>query len=189
MGYFDMSGDPLQLASERATMCLFLRRDIATGDAKSLVVDGKAGTMAIDTPMTCGVFSEGGRMRAGCLAADCGGVPATIWASSLDGKPLAGASRILVTHLTDMQNTGTTFEDDTMRVLLAWGGLPHLMRSGTAKVELTLDPGEFEVFSLDGDGTRRRKVSSVVKDGRLAFVADVGADSASATYMYEIVRR
>ena len=75
----------------------------------------------------CGVFSEGGRMRAGCLAADCGGVPATIWASSLDGKPLADSSRILLTHLTDVQNTGATFEDDTMRVLLAWGDLPHLM--------------------------------------------------------------
>jgi hypothetical protein len=189
MGYFDMSGDPLQLASERATMCLFLRRDIATGDAKSLVVDGKAGTMAIDTPMTCGVFSEGGRMRAGCIAADCGGVPATIWASSLDGKPIAESSRILLTHLTDVQNSGTTFEDDTMRVLLAWGGLPHLMRNGKAHVALSLLPGEFSVFALDGDGSRRRDVSSVAGDGRLAFVADIGADPASATYMYEIVRR
>ena len=77
-------------------MCLFLRRDIAAGNGKSFVIDGKAGTMAIDTPMTCGVFSEGGRMQAGCLAADCGGVPATIWASSLDGKRLADSSRILL---------------------------------------------------------------------------------------------
>ena len=188
IGYFDMSGDPLQLASERATMCLFLRRDIAVGDDKSFVVDGKAGTMAIDTPMTCGVFSEGGRMRAGCLVADCGGVPATIWASSLDGKPIADSSRILLTHLTDVQNTGATFEDDTMRVLLAWGDLPHLMRNGKAKVALALASGKFEVFALDGDGSRRRKVPSVVKGGRLAFVADIGADPASATYMYEIVR-
>ena len=188
IGYFDMSGDPLQLASERATMCLFLRRDIAVGDDKSFVVDGKAGTMAIATPMTCGVFSEGGRMRAGCLAADCGGVPATIWASSLDGKPLADSSRILLTHLTDVQNTGATFEDDTMRVLLAWGDLPHLMRNGKAKVALSLSSGSFTVFALDGDGSRRRKVPSVVKGGRLAFVADIGADPASATYMYEIVR-
>ena len=128
-------------------------------------------------------------MQAGCLAADCGGVPATIWASSLDGKPLAGSSRILLTHLTDVQNTGTTFEDDTMRVLLAWGGLPHLMRNARAKVGLVLSPGKFEVFALDGDGSRRRAVPCVVKDGRLAFVADIGADPASATYMYEIVRR
>ena len=189
MGYFDMSGDPLQLASERATMCLFLRRDIATGDAKSLVVDGKAGTMAINTPMTCGLFSEGGGMQAGCLAANCGGVPATIWASSLDGKPLADSSRILLTHLTDVQNTGATFEDDTMRVLLAWGGLPHLMRNGKASVVLSLSPGKFEVFALDGDGSRRRKILSAAKDGLLVFEADIGADPASATYMYEIVRR
>ena len=128
-------------------------------------------------------------MRAGCIAADCGGVPATIWASSLDGKPIAESSRILLTHLTDVQNSGTTFEDDTMRVLLAWGGLPHLMRNGKAHVALSLLPGEFSVFALDGDGSRRRDVSSVAGDGRLAFVADIGADPASATYMYEIVRR
>ena len=128
-------------------------------------------------------------MRAGCIAADCGGVPATIWESSLDGKPLACSSRILLTHLTDVQNTGAMFEDDTMRVLLAWGGLPHLMRNGKAKVALSLLPGKFLVFALDGEGTRRREVSSVARDGRLAFVADIGADPASATYMYEIVRR
>ena len=189
MGYFDMSGDPLLLASERATMCLFLRRDLAVGDEKSLVVDGKAGTMTIDTPLTCGLFAEGGRMRAGALTVDCGDVPATVWASSLDGKPLADSSRILLTHLTDVQNTGTTYEDETMCVLTAWGELPHLMRNARARVGLVLSPGKFEVFALDGDGSRRRAVPCVIKDGRLAFVADIGADPASATYMYEIVRR
>lgn len=128
-------------------------------------------------------------MRAGCLAADCGDVPATVWASSLDGKPLVDSARILLTHLTDVQNTGTTYEDDTMCVLTAWGALPHLMRNGRAKVALSLKAGDFDVFALDGDGTRRRDVSSVAGDGRLAFVADIGADPASATYMYEIVRR
>lgn len=189
MGYFDMSGDPLQLASERATLCLFLRRDIAAGDAKSLVVDGKAGTMAIDTPMTCGVFSAGGCMRAGCLAADCGDVPATVWASSLDGKPLVDSARILLTHLTDVQNSGTTFEDDTMCVLTAWGALPHLMRNGRAKVALSLKVGDFDVFALDGDGTRGRKVKCAFKEGKLLFVADVKGDTEAASYIYEIIRR
>ena len=170
-------------------MCLFLRRDLAVGDEKSLVVDGKAGTMTIDTPLTCGLFAEGGRMRAGALTVDCGDVPATVWASSLDGKPLVDSSRILLTHLTDVQNTGTTYEDDTMCVLTAWGELPHLMRNAKARVGLVLSSGQFEVFSLDGDGSRRSAVPCVVKDGRLAFVADIGADPASATYMYEIVRR
>ena len=189
MGYFDVSGDPLLLASERATMCLFLRRDLAVGDDKSLVIDGKKGTLVIDTPRTCGLFSEGGRMRAGRLAADCGGVPAAIWASSIDGKPIADSARILLTHLTDVQNTGTTYDDDTAKVLTAWGGLPHLMRNARAKVALSLSPGEFEVFALDGDGARRRAVPCDFKNGRLAFVADIAADRDAATYMYEILRR
>ena len=188
MGYFDVSGDPLLLASERATMCLFLRRDLAVGDDKSLVIDGKKGTLVIDTPRTCGFFSEGGRMRAGCLAADCGDAATAIWASSIDGRPIVDSSRILLTHLTDVQNTGTTYEDETLKVLTAWGGLPHLMRNARAKVALALSPGEFKVFALDGDGTRRRTVPCEFKNGRLAFVADIAADRSAATYMYEIVR-
>ena len=189
MGYFDLSGDPLLLASERATMCLFLRRDLDVGDEKSLALDGNAGTMTIDTPRTCGLFTEGGRMRAGCLMVDCGNVPATVWASSLDGKPLVDSSRILLTHLTDVQNTGTTYEDDKMSVLTAWGGLPHLMRSGRAKVALSLKAGGFDVFALDGDGTRRRKVKCAFKEGKLLFAASIGEDADAASYIYEIVRR
>ena len=127
-------------------------------------------------------------MRAGCLAADLGDVTATIWASSIDDNPLVDSSRILLTHLTDVQNTGTTYEDDSMCVLTAWGGLPHLMRNGKAKVALSLLPGKFDVFALGGDGSRRRTVPSAFKNGRLVFVADIGADNAAATYMYEIVR-
>ena len=128
-------------------------------------------------------------MRAGCLAADLGDATTTIWASSIDGKPLSDSSRILLPHLTDVQNTGTTYDDDTMKVLAAWGGLPHLMRNAKAKVALQLSAGEFEVFVLDGDGSRRNKVPCDFKNGRLAFVADIAADRAAATYMYEIVRR
>ncbi len=189
MGYFDLSGDPLLLASDRATICLFLRRDVAAGSEDSFVIDGKMGTLVIDTPRTCGFFSEGGRMRAGCLAADCGDVSSTVWASSLDGKPLAESSRILLTHLTDVQNTDTTYEDDSLRVLLNWGRLPHLMRSGKAKVALALSPGDFEVFSLDGDGSRRRKVASAFKKGKLVFTADIASDPQAATYIYEITRK
>ena len=37
--------------------------------------------------------------------------PATVWASSLDGAPLRVSRRILVTHLTDVQNTGAEYAD------------------------------------------------------------------------------
>lgn len=188
MNYFDMSGDPLSLASERASMCLFLRGDLKPGDADALKIDGRAGTMTINTPRTAGGFAARGRISAGVFAADVGSTPATVWASSLDAAPLTRARRILVTHLTDVQNTGARFADDSMRVLQDWGSLPHLMRVGRADISLALGAGVFKVYVLDADGTRRSDVPFRTASGRLAFTADIARDRTRASYLYEIVR-
>lgn len=188
MDYFNMSGDPLSLAGERASMCLFLRGDLAAGDANALKIDGKKGTMFLDTPRTAGGFAPGGRIAAGAFAADVGEVATTIWASSLDGEPLVRSRRILLTHLTDMQNTGARFADETMKILLGWGGLPHLMRRGKAEVSLAAEAGAFKVYVLDADGSRRNEVPATYSDGKLRFTADVARDPKAASYLYEIVR-
>lgn len=191
VGYFDMSGDPLSLAGERASMCLFLRGDLAAGDTAALKIDGRAGTMFLDTPRTAGGFVRSGMIQAGVFSADIGPrvSPATIWASSLDRKPLAQSGRILVTHLTDVQNSGARFADASMRVLLGWGGLPHLMRRGRADVSLALDDGSFAVYVLDADGARRNEIPASYQNGKLSFVADSARDPGVASYLYEIVRR
>lgn len=188
LGYFDMSGDPLSLAGERASLCLFLRGDLAVRDAAALTIDGKKGTMLLNTPRTAGGFALNGTIAAGAFTATIGEKPATIWASSVDGAPLGQSKRILVTHLTDVQNTGARFSDESMKVLLKWGGLPHLMRRGRAEVSLAVDAGAFTVYVLDADGSRRCEVPSACRDGRLNFVADVARDPNAASYLYEIVR-
>lgn len=189
MNYFDMSGDPLSLAGERASMCLFLRRDLASGDAAAFEIDGDKGPLRLSTGRTAGGFAMRGHISAGVFKADVGETPTTIWASSLDSAPLAQSCRILLTHLTDVQNTGARFADQSMKVLTDWGRLPHLMRRGKAKVSLSVSNGRFSVFSLNGDGTRRAEVPHSYTDGALSFTADVGRESGSASYLYEIVRR
>ena len=239
-GYFDIAADPLQLASERASVCLFLRGDAeplpdayaislprerlssldapigmqgamldwvwaawyarigcevaegvgsppagqrSIGDfgeafAKSsddmrrdlglapgaeigtdaVKIDPLRGTFRVATPRTCGVFAESGTLQAGPLTVRLGNgqsdnsslitrhsslrggnpVPATVWVSSLDGKPIATSSHLLLSHLTDVQNTGARYADEAMTVLLDWGRLPYLMRAGKADIELRL---------------------------------------------------
>ena len=258
--FFDIASDPLQLASERASVCLFLRGDAAPLDRTYAVtlpeekdsspdaaiatsaradwvwaawcakigatmvgravpgeplvnagdfdiaymkssddvrrdlglecadgslgelappaelgsgavrIDRMRGTFRIETPRTCGGFAEGGALEAGPLRFTlCGGaapaaqgadgsvavaalsVPATVWASSLDGAPLAESRRILVTHLTDVQNTGEEFADADMTILKARGNLPCLLRDGTAKVVLRV--GGMEPAEQDSAGT------------------------------------
>ena len=271
LGYFDMSGDPLGLASERASICLFLRRDLGelaktyavhlpndlvrtantnfcartgtsftwagwyaklgtqlgtcaptnaisagtypavkqktreevfadlglrmpeygdfprAGDG-AIQVDRDTGSFTITTPRTCGGFAEEGQIRARSLVATLEGAAATVWASSLDGWPLDVSSHVLVTHLTDVQNTDITYLDEDLRVLLSWGHLPHLMRNGRARCQLRLADGAWKVYALAADGTRRGEVASVFAKGRLDFTAQVDLDPAAATYVYELTR-
>ena len=260
LGYFDMSGDPLGLAAERASICLFLRGDLAPAD-KSYVflmppekiadtkktpgslasywaadwaawnvrlgmcvadkapagvqtaavypeapkaevlkamrceptggvrIDSAKGAFTLDTPRTAGGFAEGGVLSAGALTADLGTVPATIWTSSLDGAPIAASRRLLLTHLTDVQNSGIRYADAGKRILLAWGKGPHLMRAGRAAVSLACAEGTWQVWALSPTGRRVREVAATYRDGRLSFTADVAADPANASYLYEVVAR
>ena len=179
-----MAGDPLSLASERATMCLFLRGDLATGDAEAMKVDTKEGSLTLVTPRTAGGFAERGTIRAGALTVEIRETPATVWASAVDGKPLVDSSRILLTHLTDVQNTGIRYADDSLKVLREWGGLPHLMRRGRA--EIRLETKGTKVYALRSDGERCGEVP-VSRDGAgPVFPAETGRASGTATYLYEI---
>ena len=142
-GYFDCVTDPLIAASDRASVCLFLGASAPGTGQTALVLDKERGSMVLDTPLVCGGFAESGRIDAGPLSFEVRGgpaaVPATLWASSLDGNPLPSSSRILLVHLTDVQGEGARYADDTRRILLQWGKTP-LVEAGEADVELRLDP-------------------------------------------------
>ena len=185
------------------------------------------GAFRVATPRTCGGFAESGALDCGALRfeiADEGGsgggaprslVPAAVWATSLDGAPLAESRRILVAHVTDAANTGAVFDGPEARSWLEQGATPALVRRGKAKIEMTWVPcpgtkpaaPDSSLFTLHsslrgGDGiaaTVYRLSSSGARlaeipasfdpaTGRLSFTADTGYDSASATFFYEIVR-
>lgn len=295
--YFDMSGDPLGLAAERAALCLFLRGDVpplkaeypvclgeddlrnpANGAPKcqagewlwaawhaklgtrvidgdgshaesaesapspyeSLVrpskqvradlaslgatepgggavsIDPDTGTFLIDTPRTAGGFAECGAHAAGPLRWElCAGtateaknpdksvvlpaqsgkipVPATIWVSSLDGTPIASSSRLLLTHLTDVQNSGISYADEGLTILLDWGKLPHVMRNGRAGIELRREgldsKSQIHVYRLSPSGRRIAEVpvETDLDNGTIRFEARTDWDATAATFLYEIL--
>ena len=264
MSYFDVSRDPLQRATERAALTLYLRRDLKPlRDTFALAIDEKKvrsnfdcgphrdiahmwfgwyekfgtwvgagtppsathaaafpeayslkedhfkslaagrnpgdgqirvsredGVFAVNTPCTQGFFAENGRHRAGALSATVSLAPAAVWASSLDGADVAKSKRILLTHVTDVQDEGTMFADAEKTILLKWGRLPHLMRAGKAEVELKLAPGAApRVYALNANGSRRCEVKSAWSGGKLSFTADTARNPSNATFLYEIERR
>ena len=159
------------------------------GDGQ-VMIDRAQGFFGVDTPRTAGFFAEYGRHTAGPLTAEYAGyLPAAIWVSALDAEPIVRARRLLLTHVADVQDEGTVYADDTRKVLLAWGRLPHLMRRNAAQVTLAFaDEKPCTVYALAADGTRRGEVPVVQEGGKVSFSVDIGRDPSEATCYYEIVR-
>ena len=269
MNYFDMAGDPLSLAAERATLCLFLRGDLEplqrtyamvlpkaevlqmrdqmpqnftdwrwlawyarlgtqvadsapagttwsgrfpeiyktpsseirklltpdpstalppAGDG-AVALDKESGSFVLKTARTCGGFTEKGIVDADALIFDVGETPATVWVSTLDSQPIARSSHLLLTHLTDVQNSGIRYAQQSRKTLLAWGGLPHLARNGKAEIRLAVKPAkEYKVYVLAASGRRLAEVPTRVVKGRLAFTAEVAICPETAALLYEIVK-
>ncbi|HPB10155.1 MAG TPA: hypothetical protein PLU38_04700 [Kiritimatiellia bacterium] len=259
-GYFDVATDPLSQASDRASICLFLRRDLAPATPRAaihlvprpdghgaalpeaarsvapawrtaawhaqvgtyaataplatwrllpesdayatgtvtcaasltnavgpLVIDPARGAFTLDTERTMGGFAEEGRIAAGALTVTLRGAPATVWVSALDDQPVVRGRRLLLTHLTDVQNSGVKYADAARKILLSWGKTPYLVRAGQAEIELTVrHPETYTVYALATSGRRLGQVPARVSDGALCFTADV-AHPEGARLLYEII--
>ncbi len=272
LGYFDMLGDPLGQAAERASLCLFIRRDVPVHETTVAIIypeaslripgekafvspaprmwrdmahkakvgvrvttaaaattgkneiaitypeshgetrprlppqtahspvsiDASRGVMTIASGQTCGGFAERGACEAGSLRFDVGDVPATVWISALDKLPIPRSRRLLLTHLTDVQNTGMRYGNRGRNILLDWGRLPHLVRVGVAKIEIRItQPESYVVYALNTAGKRIAKVPARSREGILEFAADVAGGRAPGTpesargarMLYEIVQK
>ena len=73
-----------------------------------ITIDAPQDVMTLDTPRTAGGFAPAGvtiRTTHGVEFA-VQDTDATVWVSALDDQPITASNRLLVTHLTDLQNTG-----------------------------------------------------------------------------------
>ncbi len=186
IGVFDIAADPLAQAADRATAALFLRGDLAGGRHRFIP---ERGALEIDTPFTSGGAAESGVIDGGALRADVGEGFAAVWATTLDGNPFSETGRILLTHLTDLQNEGAVFDDDGLTVQLEGGGPEKMARNGKANVSVAVASGDWRVWALDWAGHRLRSVPAEWREDRLHVIADVAAVPAQATGYYELVRR
>jgi len=196
------AGDPYQLASDILLAVLKQRgilgaanptdptKNIFQSETGEITIDGLRDVMTLDTPRTAGGFAAAGetiRTQHGfqALVQD---VPATIWVSALDEQPVVDSRRLLVTHLTDLQNTEIQYAERARQTLLDWGKLPHLVRAGRAEVRLQLtDPNGLHVWALSTSGARVAEVPFQVSDGALVFMADVaGVADHGAILCYEV---
>jgi hypothetical protein len=162
-----------------------LSRSILQSDNGQLLVDAPRDVLVLNTPRTAGCYApEGETVECGPLTITLDKTDATVWVSSLDGKPLAESKRLLITHLTDLQNSGAKFGERARQTLLDWGRLPHVVLDGRATVRLSLPAAKgAEVWALSTSGKRVAKVAAELKDGVLTVPVTVkGADGARMVY-------
>ena len=153
-----------------------------------MTIDAEANILTLDTARTVGGFAPAGkRIETRAATIEIADTDATVWVSSLDGKPITTSQRLLITHLTDLQNSGARYGDRNRQILLSWGKLPHLVRAGRAQVTLQMkNAGRAKVHALATSGKRLGEVAAAVgKDGTLSIPLSVNADG-KARMLYEV---
>jgi hypothetical protein len=155
-----------------------------------LTVDGPQDAVLIDTERTAGGYAPAGKtiQTSRGLSITMQDSDATVWISALDGQPIMKSARLLLTHLTDLQNTGVKYAESARQTLLEWGRLPHLVRAGKARIELKHEQAaKLKVWALSPAGKRLAEAPVQVENGAIILTVDVAADANSGARMiYEI---
>ncbi|HNQ88185.1 MAG TPA: hypothetical protein PKM73_06205 [Verrucomicrobiota bacterium] len=166
-------------------------RKVYQSETGEIRIDAPRDQLVLDTPRTAGGYAPAGstiETHQGGVTIRTAVADATVWVSALDTEPIHRSQRLLVTHLTDLQNTGIRYAEASRQTLLDWGSMPHLVRAGRATVSIALDtPSRYRVWALGPGGRRLAIVPSAAQGNRLEFTADVGADpAAGARMLYEV---
>lgn len=152
-----------------------------------LTIDAPSDTMTLDTARTAGGYAPAGSMvRTKTVTIKVMDTGATVWVSSLDGKPIATSKHLLITHLTDLQNSGAHYADMARTIITAWGGMPHLVRRGRATVTVRIaHASNARVWALATSGDRTAEVPTRAQGGALAVSLDTDGGG-KARMMYEV---
>ena len=150
-------------------------------------IDHEKGIFIVDTPLTAGGFAPKGEgIKTSGLTVRNITEDAMVVVSSVDNKPLADSARMLVTHLTNLQNTGAHYGETGMQTKRAWGGLPHLVRDGQAEIALKhARPESLHVWAVTTAGHRIEEIPAKAVDGGLVFTVKVRGKY-TAVMQYEI---
>ena len=144
---------------------------LAVSATGQLRLDGNAGSFTVTTPRTESITLPAGSLAAGTLRVRDASCFQTVAAISLDDKPLAESSSVLVIQLTNVANTGLLFSNESRKVVTKTGRLPLLIKKGRATVELA-SARPYRVTALNCDGVPYGEVKSVYQNGLFRFTAD-----------------
>jgi len=164
---------------------------ILRSETGEIGLDPANGVFSVDSPRSAGGYAPAGKsinsLSSGVSVSDLT-TGATVFVNSLDSSPIRSSKRILVTHLTDLQNSNCSFAEASRQTLLDWGRMPHLVRDGAATVSVALDePAGYAVWALSVGGRRVEKIPFKIVGKELSFSVSVrGCEG--ARMLYEVAK-
>ena len=144
-----------------------------TSETGEIMLDPAAGTFKVVTARTESfVLPRKGTVSGQHVRVDNHTGFAVVAVISVDGKPIPQSARLLVLHLTDVQNTAVRFGNKAHTVLREWGRLPHLIRRGSASLSVDrASAGNLRAWAVDMSGARRKPITLERREGSFSFTA------------------
>jgi len=154
-----------------------------------ILMKAKDRFISVSTPRVEGVSLEANKpAEIKRLKVASSSVPAAIAACSVDGKPLASSSRIVLVYATDAVNSGMELSEDRSIAFKA-GSLPILLRSGKLEASIKTDsPSGFKLYALSMDGSRKEELPLPSENGELKIEIETSKLKSGATPFFEISR-
>ncbi len=151
------------------------------------VIDGTEDILVLNTPKTAGGFAPAGKtIKTDAAQIKIFDSDATVWVSAVDDHDIATSKRLLITHLTDLQNTDMKYADIRRKVLLEWGHAPHIVQNGRAEITINMqNPQAATVWRLRTDGERLSKLDAAVTADGLRIPLDIRGPH-GAQLLYEV---
>ena len=134
---------------------------ILHSDTGEITLDTEKASLSVVTPNTeAYVLRQTGSLSGAVATVQANG-QVVISISAMDGQPLAKSQRMLILHLTDIKNTGTTFRNQDGRILEAWGKAPLLIRSQSDTLSLKLKAPAGKSYTLWAVGINGKRLWKV----------------------------
>lgn len=150
-------------------------RGIYQSETGEITTDVQKQTLRVVTKRLEGaVLKENQPMKLDALTISESSVPASLTAVALDAAPdLRSSRRILLVAATMAVSEHTVFNNERFDVEIDFGKFPVLIRSGNFALTLeNRSAGKPEVYALNLDGTREKKLDASFRDGKLSLRFD-----------------
>lgn len=161
-------------------------RRIFESDTGELLMDCGRKQLLVTTPRTeAAAVASGERVALKTVSALQSSVPSCIALSSVDNRPLASSSRMVLVYQTEDANAGMVLGGDRA-TLHALGARPILCRTGKMSLSAKLKPANWRLFALGLDGSRREELPVESRNGILSLTIDTASLKSGPTVFFEL---